>query len=649
MIDLNIDLSESGNIVVKSGIKLTENLTSSSYKIFNLLLYDNGIPVDVNDFSLDRPKTRFAVIADDNQDFTLRTANEEGIYTSEFAFNPEWETKYIRAVSFVQLIESKAGTNMPILQAKMVKFVGNITVFAAGITSGPPNLTVTFTDRSITSGEISEYAWDFGDGSVVSKEATPTHTYTAVGLYSVKLNIKTNDGDFERKYTDMINVYSSKNVSGKVAGIWTKEHSPYMIKDDVEIPAHTGLIIEPGVNIFTEPEKSIMVNGEFAVLGDIEEGVAFTSKSTWQGVVMSSRPDTTIIKYAVFENAVNSAIVSNQRALSIENCTFRNNNNPSSTTSIHLAGSSGKETPPSKVINSFFANNLSGDNSNSAGAIFLNHQRLLIKNSVFVNNKGQISTAVRVHQNAIVDVENCTLFNNDRFVGSNSYGSIHLAGSNSKAFIINSIIDRIVKITNSELTVEFTNVVLAPFEGDGNLNLDPKFANPSEGVGPEFPTNIEDWYLLPDSPCVDKGNPDSKYNDIADPANPGNALAPSQGSIINDMGAFGGKSDFKLTDNGPTILIPKTSLGMKTYPNPFNPMLNIMVEVNHMNQRLNVSVFNIKGQKITELYNDTPKGSNLNITWNGKDSSGKAMSSGIYFVRANNSNEQAIKKVILLK
>ncbi len=63
-------------------------------------------------------------------------------------------------------------------------------------------LTVHFHDSVSTSVPRSgtypystaSYSWDFGDGSATSTAATPSHTYTATGVYSVVLNITTANG-----------------------------------------------------------------------------------------------------------------------------------------------------------------------------------------------------------------------------------------------------------------------------------------------------------------------------------------------------------------------------------------------------------------------------------------------------------------------
>lgn len=58
--------------------------------------------------------------------------------------------------------------------------------FAAMPTSGPAPLTVDFTNT--TTGDYEESLWDFGDG-MTSTQESPTHAYTAPGVYTVTLTV----------------------------------------------------------------------------------------------------------------------------------------------------------------------------------------------------------------------------------------------------------------------------------------------------------------------------------------------------------------------------------------------------------------------------------------------------------------------------
>jgi len=61
-----------------------------------------------------------------------------------------------------------------------------VAAFSANPTSGEAPLTVSFTDAS--TGEISSWAWTFGDGGS-SAAQDPSHEYTAAGGYTVELTV----------------------------------------------------------------------------------------------------------------------------------------------------------------------------------------------------------------------------------------------------------------------------------------------------------------------------------------------------------------------------------------------------------------------------------------------------------------------------
>lgn len=63
--------------------------------------------------------------------------------------------------------------------------------FSATPLSGQEPLAVTFTDLS--TGVVSTYRWNFGDGGV-STQPNPTHTYTQAGTYTVELTVTNESG-----------------------------------------------------------------------------------------------------------------------------------------------------------------------------------------------------------------------------------------------------------------------------------------------------------------------------------------------------------------------------------------------------------------------------------------------------------------------
>jgi len=61
-----------------------------------------------------------------------------------------------------------------------------VAAFSGSPTSGCVPLTVNFTDES--TGEITSWSWDFGDGGS-STEQSPTHTYNSAGQFTVSLTV----------------------------------------------------------------------------------------------------------------------------------------------------------------------------------------------------------------------------------------------------------------------------------------------------------------------------------------------------------------------------------------------------------------------------------------------------------------------------
>ncbi len=62
------------------------------------------------------------------------------------------------------------------------------TSFTVSVQKGISPLIVKFSDNS--TGRIIDRLWDFGDGTVISEEKCPTHTYTIPGDYDVRLTVR---------------------------------------------------------------------------------------------------------------------------------------------------------------------------------------------------------------------------------------------------------------------------------------------------------------------------------------------------------------------------------------------------------------------------------------------------------------------------
>jgi M6 family metalloprotease-like protein len=87
---------------------------------------------------------------------------------------------------------------------------------------------------------------------------------------------------------------------------------------------------------------------------------------------------------------------------------------------------------------------------------------------------------------------------------------------------------------------------------------------------------------------------------------------------------------------------------MWNYPNPFNPETTIAFTVTEATT-VKIDIFNIKGQKVNALVNDNYVEGKHTVIWNGRDSNGQGVGSGIYLYRMTTDNFTTTKKMILMK
>nr|MBC8416099.1 T9SS type A sorting domain-containing protein [Candidatus Cloacimonadota bacterium] len=97
-----------------------------------------------------------------------------------------------------------------------------------------------------------------------------------------------------------------------------------------------------------------------------------------------------------------------------------------------------------------------------------------------------------------------------------------------------------------------------------------------------------------------------------------------------------------------SIPIAGNILSLVNYPNPFNPSTTISFSLKN-SSNVKLTVYNVKGQKVTTLVDKHFENGSHTVTWNGKDSNNKSVSSGIYFYKISSGKSSAMKKMLLLK
>jgi len=103
------------------------------------------------------------------------------------------------------------------------------------------------------------------------------------------------------------------------------------------------------------------------------------------------------------------------------------------------------------------------------------------------------------------------------------------------------------------------------------------------------------------------------------------------------------------TDNDPSSnLITRKNKLNNPYPNPFNPSTSISFSLDKP-AKTEISIYNIKGQKVRTLLNkEMPAGSH-SVTWNGKNKDSQTCSNGIYLIKMHTPGYSEIKKATIMK
>jgi subtilisin family serine protease len=86
----------------------------------------------------------------------------------------------------------------------------------------------------------------------------------------------------------------------------------------------------------------------------------------------------------------------------------------------------------------------------------------------------------------------------------------------------------------------------------------------------------------------------------------------------------------------------------QNYPNPFNPSTTITFSI-PKEMKCSLDVYNIRGQKVKTLLNDSKTAGIHSIVWDGKDAHGRSVSSGVYFYRLTTPIRTQTSKMLLMK
>jgi len=87
---------------------------------------------------------------------------------------------------------------------------------------------------------------------------------------------------------------------------------------------------------------------------------------------------------------------------------------------------------------------------------------------------------------------------------------------------------------------------------------------------------------------------------------------------------------------------------LENHPDPFNPLTNITF-VLERSQRIKVSLFDLKGREVAVVIERSLSEGFHEVQWNGRDYSGRALSSGNYLVKIKGEDGMETEKITVVR
>lgn len=277
-------------------------------------------------------------------------------------------------------------------------------------------------------------------------------------------------------------------IKGKVLGELKLDKSPYRITDDLVVDSNTTLIIKPGVKLFFDKNKKMIVKGELKAIGNYYQEIvfaAYNSSLKWSGIKFYSADKPAKFNFVTIKDIrqeVDSSEILSSISISNSNAEF---------------------------IHTTFSNN----SAIHGGAVGLFNSTLSLKNCIIRDNNADVIGGAIISQGSDIQIINNTFYKNSSF---NSCGGVFVYEP-VKTELQNNIF---YKHQSNSGDINFiyissdSSTLINQYNYFAVGNMDPLFLD----------INYLTLYYL--SPCKDAGNPDTIFNDY--------------NGTRNDQGAYGG-------------------------------------------------------------------------------------------------------------
>jgi hypothetical protein len=97
--------------------------------------------------------------------------------------------------------------------------------------------------------------------------------------------------------------------------------------------------------------------------------------------------------------------------------------------------------------------------------------------------------------------------------------------------------------------------------------------------------------------------------------------------------------------------LPSTLTLAQNFPNPFNPstIIAFTIPQSLSHTHVEVAIYNELGQLVRKIFSDDLPAGNYTVRWDGTDSRGAAIASGVYFCKVAAGSMIATRKMVLVK
>jgi len=175
---------------------------------------------------------------------------------------------------------------------------------------------------------------------------------------------------------------------------------------------------------------------------------------------------------------------------------------------------------------------------------------------------------------------------------------------------------------------------------------------------PEFSGNLEDdgniKFQYQEIHNVDQGNQYATVGIENEAQTEGlfitfaNIYAPTAHQLTNETAIFITKSAEPQVSANEEIIAIGTQLH-HNFPNPFNPDTSIHFTIAEDMEKTELSVYNLKGQKVKTLINTQLSAGRHSVVWSGTNDSNQSVSSGVYLYKLRTEKYHETRKMLLMK